>query len=290
MEFTFLGTGAAEQYPGIWCTCEYCTKARKLGGRNIRRTSSAHFAEDCLIDFPCETLSQAQKYGIDLMNAKLLLVTHSHEDHFYPQLLYWRYRPGEAEKMSPEERFRRGYARQQDLPVLHIFGNQCTYNVLANHFGTDSFEDYAIEFTVPELYKEYECNRVRFIPMEASHLDRGSATGLIYIIKTRGKTFLYASDSGPYTENTKACIAAHKFDAVIMEQTFGYAKKGNYHMDWNHAMEAARFFEKEKLWKAKPLIYWTHMSPHRTPPHSDLEELLKGTSIIPAYDGLKIDI
>ena len=92
MEFTFLGTGAAEQYRGLWCTCPYCTKARRLGGKNIRRTSSAHFAGDCLIDFPPETFSQAEKYGIDLLASKLLLVTHSHEDHFYPQLLYWRFR------------------------------------------------------------------------------------------------------------------------------------------------------------------------------------------------------
>ena len=26
MELTFLGTAAAEQYPGLWCTCEYCRK------------------------------------------------------------------------------------------------------------------------------------------------------------------------------------------------------------------------------------------------------------------------
>ena len=130
MEFTFLGTGAAEQYPGLWCTCPYCTKARKLGGKNIRRTSSAHFAGDCLIDFPPETFSQAEKYGIDLLASKLLLVTHSHEDHFYPQLLYWRFRPKEAEAMSEEERFIQGLSRQQELPLLHIFGNQCTYEKL----------------------------------------------------------------------------------------------------------------------------------------------------------------
>ena len=71
MEFTFLGTGAAEQYPGLWCTCPYCTRARKLGGKNIRRTSSAHFAGDCLIDLPPETFSQAEKYGIAMIPQEL---------------------------------------------------------------------------------------------------------------------------------------------------------------------------------------------------------------------------
>ncbi|WP_195415668.1 MBL fold metallo-hydrolase [Enterocloster citroniae] len=290
MEFTFLGTGAAEQYPGLWCTCEYCTKARKMGGRNIRHTSSGHFAGDCLIDFPPETFTQGERYGVDLLASRLLLVTHSHEDHFYPQLLYWRYRPKEAADMSEEEKFKRGYSRQQELPTLYIYGNQCTYHTLADHFNGQDLEDFAIKFIVPELYQEYECNGVRFVPMEASHIDRGSSKGLIYIVEAQGKTFLYASDSGPYTERTRKCIAAHKFDAVIMEQTFGNADKGNYHMDWDHAMEAMEFFKDAGIWKNKERIYWTHMSPHKTPPHSELEKMLEGTPITPAYDGLKIEI
>lgn len=290
MKFTFLGTGAAERYPGLWCTCRYCMKARKEGGRNIRRNSSAYFAKDCLIDFPAEGYSQAERLGIDLLSAKLLLVTHSHEDHFYPQSLLWRYRPREAEKMSEEERFEQGYSRQQELPLLHIFGNQCTYDEMIRVFGEESLEEFAIRFTVPEPYQEYECSGVRFIPMVAAHTDRGSAKGLIYAVETQGKSFLYASDSGPYPEKTKACIAAQKFDAVIMEQTFGYAKKGDSHMDWDRAEEAMRFFEEAGVWKKEPRIYWTHMSPHRTPPHCELEELLKDTPIIPAYDGMQIEI
>ncbi len=99
MKLTFLGTAAAEQYPGIWCDCEYCARARKLGGKNIRRTSSVYFAEDCMIDFPPEVFSQAGSCDIDLRSLKLLLLTHSHEDHFYPTLFTWRYRPKEAEKL-----------------------------------------------------------------------------------------------------------------------------------------------------------------------------------------------
>lgn len=189
MEFTFLGTGAAEQYPGLWCTCEYCTKARKMGGRNIRHTSSGHFAGDCLIDFPPETFTQGERYGVDLLASRLLLVTHSHEDHFYPQLLYWRYRPKEAADMSEEEKFKRGYSRQQELPTLYIYGNQCTYHTLADHFNGQDLEDFAIKFIVPELYQEYECNGVRFVPMEASHIDRGSSKGLIYSLKPRERRF-----------------------------------------------------------------------------------------------------
>lgn len=293
MEFTFLGTSAAEQYPGIWCECDYCKKARELGGRNIRHTSSAHFAENCLIDFPPEVFSQARKYGIDLLRSKLLLVTHSHEDHFYPQLLYWRYRPEDGAVLEEAEILRRGYSRQQELPTLHIFGNLCVYETLVGALqGKENrMQDFAMDFTIVEPYKEYECENVRFTPMTASHPDKNNQKGLIYAVETQGKRFLYASDSGAYSEETKACIAKYRYDAIIMEQTRGYAEElsGN-HMFWEAAMEAKKFFDEAGVWKNEPRIYWTHMSPHRTPPQEELEQILKNTPITPAYDGLKINI
>ena len=124
-------------------------KGQKIGRKKHPADQLRAFAGDCLIDFPPETFSQAEKYGIDLLTSKLLLVTHSHEDHFYPQLLYWRYRPKEAEELPEEERFARGLSRQQELPVLHIFGNACTYQKLMENFGGQSLEESALTFTHP---------------------------------------------------------------------------------------------------------------------------------------------
>ena len=291
MELTFLGTAAAEQYPGIWCTCDYCTRARQLGGKNIRKTSSIHFAENCLIDFPPEVFSQADRFGVDLMASRLLLVTHSHEDHFYPQLLTWRYRPKDAPSLSLDEIHRQGYARQQELPMLHIFGNQCTLDMLEASLEGRPMEDFAMDFTVVEPYREYQCENVTFIPLVASHVDRGDQKGLIYVVSTQGKTFLYATDSGTYNEETRRWIARFRYDAIIMEETRGYALEtsGN-HMYWEAAMDERKFFETAGVWKKEPRIYWTHMSPHRTPPQTDLEEILKDTPITPAYDGMKIEL
>ncbi|HBJ10614.1 MAG TPA: carbon-phosphorus lyase, partial [Ruminococcaceae bacterium] len=36
MKFQYLGTAAAEGFPGMFCSCDTCEKARKAGGRNIR--------------------------------------------------------------------------------------------------------------------------------------------------------------------------------------------------------------------------------------------------------------
>ena len=33
MKFQYLGTAAAEDFPAVFCNCEYCQKARELGGK-----------------------------------------------------------------------------------------------------------------------------------------------------------------------------------------------------------------------------------------------------------------
>ena len=53
MRLTYLGTAAAEGFPAIFCNCEYCNEARRLGGKNIRTRSQALVNDDLLIDFLC---------------------------------------------------------------------------------------------------------------------------------------------------------------------------------------------------------------------------------------------
>ena len=52
MKLTFNGTSAAEGFPGLFCECEHCQKARILGGKNIRTRSSCLIDEQYLMDFP----------------------------------------------------------------------------------------------------------------------------------------------------------------------------------------------------------------------------------------------
>ena len=40
LKLQYLGTAAAEAFPGVFCHCETCAKARTLGGKNIRRRSA----------------------------------------------------------------------------------------------------------------------------------------------------------------------------------------------------------------------------------------------------------
>ena len=81
MYFQFLGTSAGEQFPGLWCSCPTCTKARELGGRNIRSNSCAFLSPDCMLDFGAEVFQQARKFDVPILDTQYLFVTHSHADH-----------------------------------------------------------------------------------------------------------------------------------------------------------------------------------------------------------------
>lgn len=90
MKLFFLGTGAGEGYPGYWCECPHCTYARRHRGKNLRTNSCLAINEELLIDIGPSSFDNAARFGVNLTQIKTLLITHPHEDHLYPQNLYWR--------------------------------------------------------------------------------------------------------------------------------------------------------------------------------------------------------
>ena len=76
MKLSFLGTAAAEGFPAIFCNCEYCKEARKLGGKNIRSRSQTLINDDLLIDLPADSYWHFINNGIEGDKIKYLLITH----------------------------------------------------------------------------------------------------------------------------------------------------------------------------------------------------------------------
>lgn len=84
MKIKYLGTAAAEGIPALFCRCDICKEARKRGGREIRTRSQAIIDEKLLIDFPADSYLHILHYNMDFSSIEHLLITHSHDDHFYP--------------------------------------------------------------------------------------------------------------------------------------------------------------------------------------------------------------
>ncbi|HEX28759.1 TPA: hypothetical protein ENG04_01615 [Candidatus Poribacteria bacterium] len=55
MKVKFLGTAAAEGWPGVFCECENCRRAREAGGKNIRTRSSLLLNDIYKVDLPPDT-------------------------------------------------------------------------------------------------------------------------------------------------------------------------------------------------------------------------------------------
>jgi len=83
MKLKYLGTAAAEGFPAVFCNCDYCREARRLGGKNIRTRSQALVNDDLLLDFPADTYMHFLSNGIEGDKIKYLFITHSHADHLY---------------------------------------------------------------------------------------------------------------------------------------------------------------------------------------------------------------
>lgn len=95
---------------------------RAHGGRNLRENSSALLDGDVLVDLNMTTFPQAARFGLDIRGARVLLVTHAHEDHFAPMRLYWRRMPEGADALRAERQRDVGAPRFTPLPPLHIVG------------------------------------------------------------------------------------------------------------------------------------------------------------------------
>ena len=145
MRITFLGTGAGEGYPGLWCQCPNCTYARKHGGKNIRTNSSALVDDHLMIDISHGCFDVAAIKGIDLSQTTTLLITHPHEDHMYPKHLLWRKAIEENCDLSLTERISKGGPRLTSIPHLNIYGND-SIDEISNRCGFSSPNYFSMVF------------------------------------------------------------------------------------------------------------------------------------------------
>lgn len=87
MKLKFLGTGASEAIPGLFCDCDICTRSMQAGGKNIRTRSQAIVDDTILIDFPPDTYLHLLRDRIPLTKIHTCIITHNHCDHLCPDEL-----------------------------------------------------------------------------------------------------------------------------------------------------------------------------------------------------------
>jgi phosphoribosyl 1,2-cyclic phosphate phosphodiesterase len=273
MKIKYLGTAAAEGWPGVFCACEACKKARKNGGNDIRTRSSALINDSLMVDFPPDSYYHAIKFGIDLSELKHLVITHSHEDHFYPDDLALR---------------RSVFAHLEDSSVLDIYGNKAVNAIMAELLALPyDLSKYIKSHMVPP-FETFKAGDIKVTPLLALHNRKEDC--YIYIFEDKdGKCILYGNDTGIFPEATWEYIEGYHFDLVSLDCTMGPRSDGNNHMGIPDNIKVKDRLNKIGCADDTTKFILTHFSHNGGLLYDELVEAARPHGFEIAYDGFEVE-
>lgn len=273
MRIKFLGTAAAEGCPAVFCNCEYCAEARRLGGKNIRTRSQALIDDDLLIDLPADTYSHFLNNNVEGDKIRNLLITHSHGDHFYPEELQNR---GGA------------YAHNMRASNLDVFCGEGVYKKL-DGFLIDHAE---VSVHQLKLFEELSIGNYKVTPLPARHALGDGA--LIYIIKKENKTILYAHDTGYFFDEVFEYIEKNKivFNFVTLDCTYvnNSVPDIDAHMGIENNLRLVENMSRIGCVNDDTVKVINHFSHNGGPIQHKLEEQVGKHGFLVAYDGFTVVI
>lgn len=278
MKVQFLGTGAAEGVPAVFCNCEVCRKARALGGREIRTRTQVVIDGVLSIDFPPDAYYHSLKWGVDLSAIENLLVTHSHMDHFYAHDFILRgYR----------------YASDMGAPSLHIYGNSEVKKVFEECTRRELRQDVKKTLSMSEFhaFTSGMVGGYSVIAFPAVHSQAEEA--LLYLVEKEDKAYLHLHDTGSVREDVFDYLKTHnkRVDLVAMDCTLidtTFSKSGR-HMGLKENAEVVRRLRADGVATEKTKFVITHFSHNSSPFTERLKPLEKEYGVIAAYDGMILE-
>ena len=202
MKLQFLGTAAAEGVPGLFCDCDTCRKARARGGRHIRSRSQSIVNDSLLIDYSADTLWHLTRENIDLCNIHHCIITHVHQDHFYPLDMYY---PKKGFSEPPEGYHFEVCGSVDIVPEMEKVREDTAGNV---------------DYRVLEPYVPVRIGDFTVTPLRGLH---GTDNPYFYAISDGEKNLLYAHDTDDFPEATWEYLkkSGLRFDLVSMDCTGG---------------------------------------------------------------------
>lgn len=278
MKIRFLGTGAAEGVPAMFCGCENCINIRKLGEAEFRTRSQVLIDDVLSIDFPPEAYSHSLKSGVSLSKLKYILVTHSHMDHFYAH-----------------DFILRGYKYARlDEDLLKIYGNAEVGKVFAECTAREMKIEVAphVSFNVVKPYYKFTVGDYEIITLPANHGKTEDA--LLFYVSHGGKGYLHFYDTGRICDTAFDFLSENKAkaDVVAFDCTFGEAVGGenSRHMGIEDCMLMKRKLQERGITDENTKFIITHFSHNCNPTRAHLSEIENKFKVTAAYDGMEIEI
>jgi len=275
MKIKFLGTGANEGIPAMFCRCPFCQKIRSMGAEYFRARTQVLIDGKLLVDFPPESFSNALKYGFEMSDIETLLVTHSHMDHFYAHDFVLR-----------------GYKFAHGLEKpLDVYGDEEVKEVYLECTRREMTEEVAsgINFNTVLPYTEIFAGEYRVLALPANHSKTEKC--LLYYIERGGKGYLHLYDTNLPEDGVYEYLkskGAHA-DAVAFDCTY-VTGSGNRHMGINDDMTVKQKLLNCGVADGDTEFIITHFSHNGKPYPEKLREFEKNYGVHSAYDGYEIEI
>lgn len=278
MRLQFLGSAASESIPALWCECENCRKAARLGGRNLRRRTAYLVGDHTLIDFGPDANWQAKEFRLDPSKVERLLVTHSHVDHFSPVELLWRSRNFSAVNRP-----------------LRLFCNEAVLRELENRVRSCGMGSGAADVRVEPVPLRPGApvtdGALEILPIRASHGEGECA--LNFLLSEAGRNILIANDTGWWPPESWELVRGRKLDAAVIEMSMGirlpYAFERGKHLGAQAAIAFRDRLAELGAVDSSTRVAMTHISHHVGATHEELEEYFRPCGIEVGYDGLILE-
>ena len=274
MKIAYLGTGAAEGIPAIFCSCPYCSGVRLRGGKEIRSRSQILIDGELSVEFPPDAFYHAAA-GARLNEIKYVLVTHSHMDHFYAH-----------------DFILHGYKYAYGAGRLDIYGNAEVLKVLEECTRRELRADVGQTAALHEV-KAFEpvfFGKWRVTPLPARH---SSESPLTYCLEKDGKRILHLTDTGyPPEENFEFLQKAggKPFDLITFDCTFLFGTGSDRHMTIEENEKIRTRLTRLGLADGNTRCVITHFSHNAEPTAEKLRRAEREYGVIAAYDGMTLEL
>ncbi len=279
MKISFLGTGAAEGVPAMFCACPFCTQLKKAKDkREFRTRSQVLIDDDISVDFPPEAYVHSLSCGVDLSALKYILVTHSHMDHFYAH-----------------DFILRGY-KYATLSggSLDIYGNEEVKKVFDECTRREMKEQVAsgINFVTVKPFQVLNFGDYRVLTLPAQHGTMEDA--LLFYVEKGEKGYLHLCDTGALSDDAinflaenNARVSLVTFDCTFLDAT---PKAGTRHMCIEDNMAILRRLKSAGVVGGNTKCVITHFSHNAQPSRERLTKIEQAYPVTAAYDGLTLEV
>ncbi len=281
MKFQYLGTAAAEGCPALWCECEKCRRSRKLGGRNIRTRSQAIINDELFVDFPADTYWHIIQNGIDMTKVKSCIITHSHEDHLYPD-----------ELVNRMDRY--FCATPEAYDPMEFYSDKSGYDMIQAVIDKYNISENEIKNHLLRCFEAFETNGYKVIPVRASH-DKKSDP-VVYIIEKDDKRVFYVNDTSDFIKESWDFLKGYgkKLDFVTLDCTSGCNDLGeDYvgHMNVDRCKKMRDKLIEIGIADDKTIFALNHFSHNGgNVVYDDFVKIAEAEGFIVSYDGMIIEI